>query len=120
MLLSFKWTVSKGRDTYGYNIVTLSVNGEKASRCDGGNYDMNGTCLAMWMQERFKEELLKFKYDEKGNSDFYGLTFYNGKPHLNGACGWESMEHVLKELGYYLENVNYKNSLQEYILHKVE
>lgn len=27
--LYFKWTISKGRNTYGYNICTLLVDGEK-------------------------------------------------------------------------------------------
>ena len=44
-VLTFKWTVSRGRDSYGYNIVTLRVDGDKVSSCNGGGYDMKGTCL---------------------------------------------------------------------------
>ena len=70
-LLEFKWTVSKGRDTYGWNICTLYADGIKVARCNGGNYDMKGTCLGLWAEVAFKEELLKLK------TSFYGLTFHD-------------------------------------------
>ena len=69
--LEFKWTVSRGRDTYGYNICTLYVDGVKVSRCNGGGYDMEGTCLGDWMAHAFKDELLKL------TEKFYGLTFHD-------------------------------------------
>ena len=116
MLLSFKWAVSKARDTYGYNVVTLRANGRKVAQCDGGNYDMEGTCLGLWVQEHFKRELLKFNYNEEGDSDFYGLRFYNDKPRINGACGWSTVEVILKELGYFFDTYTYKTNLKEYIL----
>ena len=68
--LKFKWTVSKSRDSYGYNICTLIVNGEKVSRCNGGGYDMKGTCFGNWLAYQFKDELLKFK------KEFYYLAKY--------------------------------------------
>lgn len=55
--LEFKWTVSRGRDTYGYNICTLYVDGRKVSRCNGGGYDMKGTCLGTWIAQEFADEL---------------------------------------------------------------
>lgn len=38
--LKFKWTISRARETLGYNVVTLYVNGSKVARCNGGGYDM--------------------------------------------------------------------------------
>tara|TARA_R100000734_G_C3208914_1_gene24830 strand:+ start:39 stop:515 length:477 start_codon:yes stop_codon:yes gene_type:complete len=69
--LKFKWTVSKAVNTYGYNICTLLVNGDKVSRCNGGGYDMQGTCLGDWIEREFKDELLQLK------ETFYGLTFHD-------------------------------------------
>ena len=69
--LKFKWTTSKARDSYGYNICTLFVNSERRTRCNGGGYDMQGTCLGDWIARQFDKKLLKFK------KDFYGLTFHN-------------------------------------------
>jgi hypothetical protein len=36
--LKFKYTTSKGRDSYGYNICSLWVDGEKVSSTCGGGY----------------------------------------------------------------------------------
>tara|TARA_Y100001970_G_scaffold111694_1_gene139388 strand:+ start:985 stop:1464 length:480 start_codon:yes stop_codon:yes gene_type:complete len=69
--LKYKWTVSKAVDTYGYDICTLFVNGDKVSRCNGGGYDMQGTCLGDWIERKFKDDLLQLK------ETFYGLTFHN-------------------------------------------
>lgn len=115
-LLAFKWSVSRGRDTYGYNIVTLRLNSKKVSSCNGGGYDMTGACLGNWITYAFKDELSKFKFDEKGKSEFYGLNKYDNNIYCDGACGFSSMEAILKELGYYLKCVNYSTNLQEYIL----
>jgi len=69
--LKFKWTTSKAQDSYGYNVCTLLVNREKKARCNGGGYDMQGTCLGDWIAKEFEKGLLKFK------QDFYGLTYHN-------------------------------------------
>lgn len=59
--LQFKWTVSRGRDTDGYNICSLYVEGKKVASCNGGGYDMEGTCLGSWVARRFAERLCKLK-----------------------------------------------------------
>jgi len=69
--LKFKWTTSKAQDSYGYNICTLFVNNERRTRCNGGGYDMQGTCLGNWIARQFEKKLLEFK------KDFYGLTFHD-------------------------------------------
>jgi hypothetical protein len=67
--LEFKWSVSRGRDTYGYNICSLIVDGVRVARCSGGGYDMKGTILGDYIAIAFKDELLKLK------DVFYGLSF---------------------------------------------
>ncbi len=37
-------------------------------------------------------------------------------PSIDGATGFSSVEAILKELGYFLDNVHYSTNLQEYIL----
>lgn len=68
-LLDFKWTVSRGRDTYGYNICSLWVDGRKVSACNGGGYDMEGTSLGIWAARMFRDRLLTLR------EPFYGLCF---------------------------------------------
>lgn len=57
--LEFKWTVSRGRDTYGYNICTLYADGSRVARCNGGGYDMEGTVLGSFIARNFSDRLLR-------------------------------------------------------------
>lgn len=59
--LEFKWSVSRGRDTYGYNICSLYVDGRKVASCNGGGYDMKGTCFGIFLEKHFADRLRKLK-----------------------------------------------------------
>ncbi len=74
--LHFRWTTSRGRDTYGYNICTLFVGTHmgtdvKVAACNGGGYDMQGTCLGNWIAEAFVDKLIDVR------SPFHGLTWHD-------------------------------------------
>lgn len=131
--LEFKYGTSRGRDTYGYRIVTLYVDGKKAASCNGGGYDMFGTCLGNWMQKQFQTELLAMadrahaiywcnadgsraargnEYREVRDGGLYGMAAITnvetGKVRvvsLDGACGDSSMRNILKALGFELSRV---------------
>lgn len=48
--LALKWTVSRARDTHGYNVVTLTdTSTDRSFRAIGGGYDMEGTVFAEWL-----------------------------------------------------------------------
>lgn len=93
-VLKFKWTVSRAKDTYGYNVCTLYVDNEKVSRCNGGGYDMQGTCLGDYIADAFRHELLKLdipmnRRNGEDIQEYYGLSFHDpsfdpGKAEING------------------------------------
>jgi len=108
-LLQFKWTTSRGRDTYGYNISSLYVNGHKVASCNGGGYDMQGTCLGDFLSANFQDELKKLH-----SGLFYGLfhslnsfkkfknmkhSSKNTKTYCDGGCGWNSMINIANAIG---------------------
>lgn len=126
--LSVKWSISKGRETYGYNICKLidSSPEGKVFKCLGGGYDMLGTVLADWVEDQYQSELLlnsdkaygtyedgKYKcLSESGRFDhMYGMYKHvkSGevvKITLDGACGVNSVERVIKEvLGLTIERI---------------
>jgi len=109
--LTFKWSVSRGRDTYGYNICSLYVDGKKVTSCKGGGYDMEGTCLGEWMEKEFQEELKSIDMN-----NFYGLREYDGIRYLDGACGFSSMERIANALGYKFKRNPYARNENHYIL----
>jgi len=82
--LVFKWTVSRGRDTYGYNICSLYVDGRKVSSCNGGGYDMKGKALGNWVAGRFSDELMKLEIpmgrrNGEEVQEYYGLSYHDPK-----------------------------------------
>jgi hypothetical protein len=84
--LEIKWTVSHAQNTYGYNICTLYVNGQKSARCNGGNYDMRGTCLGDWLAQAFSDRLLKLQIPMSRRNgedvrEYYGLSYHD--PNFN-------------------------------------
>ena len=83
--LEFKWTVSRGRDTYGYNICTLYVDGRKVARCNGGGYDMQGTCLGNFIASHYRDRLNALpesvfeghRRNGQNVKELYGLTYHD-------------------------------------------
>lgn len=55
--LAISWSISRGTETYGYNICRLddSQTG-KRYRCLGG-YDMMGTVVGQWLEDLFQPQL---------------------------------------------------------------
>ena len=90
--LHFKWTISKARNSYGYNVCTLYVDTEKVSRCNGGGYDMEGTCLGDWVAMKFEKELLKL------DKTFYGLTFNDPNYKPSQECLEKEEKDLLTKL----------------------
>jgi hypothetical protein len=84
--VEFKWSVSRGRLTYGYNICTAYVDGERVGRSMGGGYDMEGAALDKWLEQFVRPE-----------HNFYGLNRRDdGSFYLDGACG---LDTLLRGLG---------------------
>lgn len=117
LLAEFRWTVSRGRDTYGYNICSLYIDGVKVSSCDGGGYDMQGTCLADWLEEAEQDQLKRLTANYGSSTPdgrgYYGLSYRNPKTKkrqrrwtagcsvsLDGGCGFSSIERIGNCIGY--------------------
>jgi hypothetical protein len=124
--LHFKYGTSRARDTYGYNLVTLYVDGAKVARECGGGYDMQGAALGQWVQNAFQSELIAMSdrvasefprvggeyagrarhYSrEERPGQLYGMSLIteDGKPSkvsIDGACGWSSVRAILDALGF--------------------
>lgn len=115
-VITYAWTTSRGRDTYGYNLLTLRQGGERVARQCGGGYDMTGAAVADWMGERYPVRLAQlarthagatyskaegYKVKERAEGLFYGLTYYpdNDSASFDRACGLESVKAVLLALG---------------------
>jgi hypothetical protein len=94
--LALSWAVSRGADTYGYNICRLDDSDtDKRYRCMGGGYDMIGTVFGNWLKTRFADRLAAADI-----AKYYGARKRDdGSISLDGACGLESMLDIAKVIG---------------------
>ena len=113
--LHIRVSTSKGRDTYGYTIVTATDNAtDKAYRTCGGGYDMRGTVVADWLESVAQDRLLAlaalcgrddsrtYGTDNKWApiKGYYGSTINpDGSISLDGGCGIESIRHIAEAVG---------------------
>ena len=118
-LLTFKWSISRGRDTYGYNICTVrDTQREKSFRCNGGGYDMQGTSFGNWLQDTYQEKLVAIKnkahsivddngYHDQKDGTLYGMTYRarDNSVFLDGACGLSSMQRIAQAIGLSYESI---------------
>lgn len=114
--LEVKWSISRGRDTYGYNIVTLTdTTTGKRYRCMGGGYDMTGTVFGQWLEDVHQDELTTLTPDyinhyredgsyggrtNHGDSDsyFYGLTFHDEPSRIDGDSAVSTFRRITARL----------------------
>ena len=119
--LRLGYGTSRGRDTYGYNIVRLTDETAGTTfRCMGGGYDMIGTVLADWAEATHQDRLQKLagqahatfrpgegykSHGEDTAGRFYGMRAdYDEsgalvRVSIDGACGQSSVERILTAAG---------------------
>lgn len=121
-VLRLGYGTSRGRDTYGYNIVRLTDETTgRTFRTVGGGYDMRGTVLADWLVDTCQDHLVAIAdrayyvapasggYRRTDAPDaLYGMARYeygDAKPiapvrvHVDGACGEDSVMRILETIG---------------------
>lgn len=103
--LVFKYGTSRGRDTYGYNLVTLTVDGVKVATECGGGYDMQGAALGAYLTKAFQTHL-----QAADLSDLYGVRNSGGRVVVDGACGMRSVEIILHRIGLTLQRLNWASN----------
>lgn len=114
--LDLRWTISRGRDTYGYNICSL-WDGDKKYSCLGGGYDMTGTVFAHFLKDNFLDKIIATcKPHCQDQDSFYGFFHRNGNYYLDGACGLSCMLEIAKAIGLEVKHLYGKNRLEGFIV----
>lgn len=103
--LALSWSISKGRDTYGYNICRLdSSDSGKRYRCMGGGYDMIGTVVADWLVAEHQDKLRTLVLS---GQTFYGMyDRQSGGIGIDGACGINTVERIAQACGIELQRLS--------------
>lgn len=145
IVLDIKWSVSRGRDTYGYSICSLWRGGRKLATCNGGGYDMTGTVVAEWFCREFQAKVwelrsrastARYRRDIGGLVDhpevltslladrltgleviYTNSNCIEGKAFIDGACGLRSVQRLIEACGFNVEEVyNRRGTLTGLIL----
>ena len=118
--LAISWGVSRGRDTYGYNICRGdSLHTGIRYRTMGCGYDMIGTVLGDYLQDAIQPELQALVTDRCADlvdcgysvagylklPELYGLTVCKSGAAsivvtLDGVCGRDAMIRIAEACGY--------------------
>ena len=100
----FTYGVSRGRDTYGYNIVTLSSNAGKKFRAMGGGYDMHGQVMGEYVQFNASPDRLRAVADA---DDTLPITITpDGKVIVLGASGLTNVLRLMRALGWEVRTIS--------------
>lgn len=111
--LTISWAISRGHDTYGYNICRLDdTQTGKRYRCLGGGYDMLGTVVGQWLEDLFQRQLRCLDLSDAevwSSRRHYGaIPGKSGHVHLDGGCGIDSMRRITEAIGVDLKWVGNK------------
>jgi hypothetical protein len=118
MNIKLTWSISKAKDTYGYNRLTaLDLETKKKYVTVGSGYDMVGYVIGNLVADKLQNYLgmLTPYYMvthtnglQKTNASgaFYGLIFnqLTGKAIIDGACGLSSVIKIVEACGYQLKD----------------
>ena len=116
--LTVKWSTSRGRETYGYNICTVTDQETgKHFRCMGGGYDMLGTSIGEWIQDTYQDRLVAISNQaymrrtentgdktglwnqEKNDKGLYGMSYY-----VHSNLNQEKNDKGLYGMSYYVHS----------------
>ena len=120
--LKYRTGISRGRETFGYAIVSLeSFETGKRYRCNGGGYDMLGTVLGNWLSDRYQSEMLAYleslgmkpgdwatsRDGAKANGWHYGTHISKkGIAGIDGATGQSNVIELARRMGIIIESVS--------------
>ena len=101
----FTYGVSRGRDTYGYNIVTLTSSAQgKKFRCMGGGYDMHGQVLGEYVQYCATQEQLRAAVS--ADDSLPVTVLHTGCAVVVGASGEASVLRLMRAIGWEVKAIH--------------
>ena len=101
----FSYGTSRGRDTYGYNIVTLTSSAQgKKFRCMGGGYDMHGQVLGEYVQYCATQEQLRAAVS--ADDSLPVTVLHTGCAVVVGASGEAGVLRLMRAIGWEVKAIH--------------
>ena len=115
IVLEEKWSVSKGRETYGYNICSLWYAGIKIASCNGGGYDMTSSSLSIFINLYFQDRLNSITSE---NFEYGLYENVNGNNYISYGIGVNAINKIIQHCGMFVrvKEVKVKRHYEKYII----
>lgn len=114
IVLEERWSISKGRETYGYNICSLWYSGIKVASTNGGGYDMQSTVISNFINLYFQDRLNSIPTE---NFE-YGLCTNGDNNYISYGIGINSINKIIQHCGMKVRvnEVKVKRHYETYII----
>ena len=115
IVLEEKWSVSKGRETYGYNICSLWYGKIKVASCNGGGYDMSSSSLSIFINLYFQDRLNSITSE---NFEYGLYKNVDGNNYISYGIGINAINKIIQHCGMFVrvKEVKVKRHYEKYII----
>ena len=115
IVLKEKWSVSKGRYTFGYNIHSLWYAGIKVATCNGGGYDMQSTSVSNFINLYFQDRLNSITSE---NFEYGLCKNVDGNNYISYGIGVNAINKIIQHCGMSVRvnSVKVKRHYETYII----
>ena len=115
MVLEERWSVSKGRETYGYNICSLWYGNIKVATCNGGGYDMQSTSISNFINLYFQDRLNSITSE---NFEYGLCKNVDGNNYISYGIGTNAINKIIQHCGMSVRvnEVKVKRHYEKYII----
>ena len=115
IVLEEKWSISRGYNTYGYNICSLWYAGTKVSTCNGGGYDMESTVISNLLNLYFQDRLNSITSD---NFEYGLCENVDGNNYISYGIGVNAINRIIQHCGMSvrINSVKVKRHTETYII----
>ena len=115
IVLEEKWSISKGIETYGYNICSLWFAGIKVATCNGGGYDMQSTSVSNFINLYFQDRLNSIPTE---NFEYGLCKNVNGDNYISYGIGINAINRIIQHCGMSvrINEVKVKRHYETYII----
>ena len=113
--LEEKWSVSKGYNTYGYNICSLWYGNVKVATCNGGGYDMQSTSVSNFINLYFQDRLNSITSE---NFEYGLYKNVDGNNYISYGIGVNAINRIIQHCGMSVRvnEVKVKRHYEKYII----
>lgn len=115
IVLEERWSISKGYETYGYNICSLWFGDIKVATCNGGGYDLQSTSISNFINLYFQNRLNSITSE---NFEYGLCKNVCGNNYISYGIGINAINKILKhcDMKVRVNEVKVKRHYETYII----